>query len=79
VGAPLRSPRGALYSVAFSPAGNRLASGGRGGGINLWVTGWKEWLAIACERLRYHPVLKSPEAATALRICESYAQQPARR
>jgi WD40 repeat protein len=79
VGAPLRSPRGAVLSVAFSLDGNLLASGGSGGDINLWLTGWKEWLAIACERLRHHPVLKSPEAATALRICQSYAQEPARR
>jgi WD40 repeat protein len=34
------------------------------------VNTWESWLQVACNRLRYHPILKNPETSEAKQVCE---------
>jgi len=53
-----------VYSVAFSPDGRRIVSGSSDNSLRLCrVSSPEVYLALACERLRYHPLLHSPEQA----------------
>jgi len=43
-----------LAALATSADGRFLAGATLGGDIHLWRTGWREWLAEACGRLKGH-------------------------
>jgi WD40 repeat protein len=63
-----------VSSVAISTDGQTIISGGDNG-IKMWDIKLDTWLKIACERLRYHPVLQNPESTVekeAKRTCEPY-------
>ena len=64
IGQPLQGHRDRVDSVAFSPDGKRLVSGSADGTLRLWGVSPEGWLAIACNRLQYHPLLNQPEKAT---------------
>lgn len=43
--------------VAVSPDGRQLATLHGNGTVNLWRATWREWLEVACNRIRHHPIL----------------------
>ncbi|REJ44360.1 MAG: hypothetical protein DWQ53_03755 [Microcystis flos-aquae DF17] len=71
---------GAVKSLVFSPDGKWIVSGSEDKTVRAWVGNWQGWLDIACNRLRYHPVLNDPEtlaqdeiARGARETCQKYS------
>ncbi len=78
---PLEGHENDVTSVAFSPDGQYIISGSSDGTVRLWdihshaSENWEDYLQVACNRLRYHPILKNPEtemAKQACKICQQY-------
>ncbi|OYE05840.1 nSTAND1 domain-containing NTPase [Nostoc sp. 'Peltigera membranacea cyanobiont' 232] len=72
---PLRGHEGSVYSVAISADGQTIVSGGKDGTVRLWRGGWRAWLQVCCNRLRYHPIFTNPqteEAKAACEVCRKY-------
>ncbi|MEH2171671.1 nSTAND1 domain-containing NTPase [Nostoc sp.] len=72
---PLRGHEGSVYSVAISGDGQTIVSGGKDGTVRLWRGGWRGWLQVCCDRLRYHPIFTNPqteEAKAACEVCQKY-------
>ncbi|MEH2359929.1 nSTAND1 domain-containing NTPase [Nostoc sp.] len=72
---PLRGHEGDVRSVAISADGQTIVSGGEDGTVRLWRGGWRAWLQVCCNRLRYHPIFTNPqteEAKAACEVCRKY-------
>ena len=72
---PIRAHEGGVYSVAISGDGQTIVSGGVDGTVRLWRGGWRAWLQVCCDRLRYHPIFTNPqteEAKAACEVCRKY-------
>jgi hypothetical protein len=72
---PLRGHLGIVFSVAISTDGQTIVSGGSDGTVRLWRGGWRAWLQVCCDRLRYHPIFTNPpteEAKAACEVCREY-------
>ncbi|MEH2137818.1 nSTAND1 domain-containing NTPase [Nostoc sp.] len=67
---PLRGHEGSVNSVAISADGQTIVSGGADGTVRLWRGGWRAWLQVCCDRLRYHPIFTNPETEEAKAACE---------
>jgi WD40 repeat protein len=86
IGQPMTGHPFLVSTVAISPDKSYIVSSDDNylGTLRLWRAGtWQTWLQIGCNRLRYHPVLKTPEtevAKGAKETCEKYVwnltQQP---
>jgi WD40 repeat protein len=63
IGPPLKGHRERVFSVDFSPDGQRIVSGSDDETV-LWDVSPEGLLALACDRLRYHPLLNQPEKVT---------------
>ncbi|HBH04391.1 MAG: hypothetical protein A2X36_05230 [Elusimicrobia bacterium GWA2_69_24] len=50
-----------VASVAFHPLRNLVVSASLDGSARLFRADWRDWLAVACQRLRHHPILAVPE------------------
>ncbi|MEM9090374.1 MAG: WD40 repeat domain-containing protein, partial [Cyanobacteria bacterium P01_F01_bin.53] len=57
IGEPFEGHTSFVSSVAMSPDGNTIVSGSVDNTVRLWPASWNVWLEIACNRLRYHPLL----------------------
>ncbi|MFN6528432.1 caspase family protein [Nostoc sp. ChiSLP03a] len=72
---PFRGHKGIVWSVAISGDGQTIVSGGEDGTVRLWPGGWRAWLQVCCDRLRYHPIFTNPqteEAKAACEVCRKY-------
>ncbi|MBE9034388.1 nSTAND1 domain-containing NTPase [aff. Roholtiella sp. LEGE 12411] len=72
---PLHSHEGSVNSVTISTDGQIIVSGGADGTVRLWRGGWRGWLQVCCDRLRYHPIFTNPqteEAKAACEVCRKY-------
>jgi len=70
IGEPLRGHSDSVRSVGFSPDGEMIVSGSSDSTLRLWRGGtWKDWLAVCCNRLRYHPIFKDPPDDLAREAC----------
>jgi WD40 repeat protein len=50
-----------VASVAFHPLRNLVVSASLDGSARLFRADWRDWLAVACQRLRNHSILVVPE------------------
>jgi WD40 repeat protein len=75
IGQPLEGPRGAVTSVAFSPDNEMIVAGGYSTRVRVWYVSRKKLLQIACQQMRYHPLLLQPKtevAKEARNTCQQY-------
>jgi len=77
IGSPFQGHKDSVLSVAFSPNGKYIVSGSYDKTLRLWRGGdWQDWLAVACNRLQFHPVLAGPDASQdaqwAVETCRMY-------
>ena len=61
IGQPLQGHTGPVWSVAISPDGQRIVSGSDDQTVRIWEGNWPGWMRLACDRLKYHPLLTAPE------------------
>ncbi|MBF2020266.1 MAG: tetratricopeptide repeat protein [Hydrococcus sp. C42_A2020_068] len=58
-------------SVAFSSNGQILVGSSLNGKVYLWRGGgWRSWLQVCCDRLRYHPAFKNPQTEIEKQACQ---------
>nr|MDZ8020099.1 caspase family protein [Nostoc sp. SerVER01] len=62
IGELLRGNEYSVRSAAFSANGKMIVCGSDDGMVRLWRGGWRAWLEVCCNRLRYHPIFKNPES-----------------
>jgi WD40 repeat protein len=75
IGKPLQH-NASVESVAISSDSKIIVSGSEEKTVRLWIANWKRWLQIACNRLKYHPILvtsETKESENARNSCLNYA------
>ncbi|MDZ7992280.1 MAG: eIF2A-related protein [Nostoc sp. EfeVER01] len=76
IGEPFKGHENDVTSVAFSPDGQYIVSSSSDTTVRLWdirnhdCENWQDYLQVACNRLRYHPIFKNPETDIAKKACE---------
>ncbi|OKH19845.1 hypothetical protein NIES593_20495 [Hydrococcus rivularis NIES-593] len=77
---PFEIHKSEATSVAFSPNGQILVGGSLNGKVYLWRGGgWRSWLQVCCDRLRYHPAFKNPQTEIekqACQVCQKHVWKP---
>jgi len=71
IGEPLEDV-GSIFSVtATSDGKSSIITGNSDGKLQFWRAGWRAWLEVCCDRLRYHPVFKNPETEAQKFACKT--------
>ncbi|MBD3883866.1 caspase family protein [Phormidium tenue FACHB-886] len=74
---PFRGHTDKVHALTFVPDGRWIVSASRDGTMQLLrISGWQDWLNVACSRLRHHPVLLTSTVADSSEWAE--AKQDAR-
>jgi hypothetical protein len=60
----LKGHEGWVNSVAYSPDGRQIVSGGRDGSVRRWIASPSDWFRLACARLAHHPLLRDPASVS---------------
>jgi WD40 repeat protein len=73
---PFEIHKSEATSVAFSADGQVLVGGSLNGKVYFWRGGgWRSWLQVCCDRLRYHPAFKNPQTdleKQACKVCQKH-------
>ena len=78
---PFKGHENDVTSVAFSPDGQTIVSGSSDGTVRLWdirnddYKNWGDCLQLACNRLRYHPILKNPQTDVEKKACKTCSKR----
>jgi hypothetical protein len=64
LGPPLKGHEDRVWSVAYSPDGRQIVSGGRDGLVRRWIASPSDWFRLACARLAHHPLLRDPASVS---------------
>ncbi len=75
---PLQGLAGAFSVTSTVDGRSLIISGSSDGTLQFWRGGWRAWLEVCCDRLRYHQVFKDPETEAQKFACKTCCIQRGR-
>lgn len=78
IGETLQGLAGAFSVTSTVDGRSLIISGGSDGTLQFWRAGWRAWLEVCCDRLRYHPVFNNPETEAQKFACKTCCIQRGR-
>ncbi|MFK8185277.1 MAG: caspase family protein [Phormidesmis sp.] len=63
IGPPLLGHTGSVWSVVFTSNGAKVFSAGSDLTLRKWPTDFQKWPSMACDRLKYHSLVRQDEKA----------------
>ena len=65
IGSPLEGHAGSVWSIDFTSDGTQVLSVGSDLTLRRWPTNLNAWPQMACDRIKYHPILTDPKTILA--------------